>query len=504
MKDNPISRHFDTEHLKEDLGKRSVRGGAITGAAQVVKFSITLASTVLLARLLDPEDYGLIAMVAPVTGFLALFKDLGLSLATIQRDKISHGQVSNLFWVNVTASMLLLVIAAGCAPLLASFYEDPRLAGVTIALSMTFLLGGLAAQHQALLQRQMHFGKLASIEITSLVLAVSAAVLGALWGWQYWSLVIMTLTQAGAYAALCWVTSGWLPGLPSRDTGVRQMLAFGGHYTGFNVVNYFARNIDNVLIGKIWGDFPLGLYSRAYTLLLLPLSQINGPISAVAIPSLSRLANEPDRYRRYFLKVLRIMTSLSMPIVILLTINADLIVHLALGEKWSGAAPIFQCLGIAGLVQTSYTSLGWILVSLGQTRRLFLYAMVACPLTVAAIFAGLPWGALGVATGYSAISLLLFLPGVVYTTWHTPIRVGAFFACLLPGLFAGVLAAMGSLIGSMLAPENMIAIDVLARGSLAILFWVAANLMMGGIRQPFGPFQEVLGLLRASRNESAA
>ena len=293
---------FDTEYLKADLKGRSVRGGAVTMAGQGVRFFLQMGSTVVLARLLTPQDFGLIAMVTAVTGFVMMFKDMGLSMATVQRAEVNHAQISTLFWINVTLSLGVMLVTAALAPAIAWFYGEPRLTWITLALAGAFIFGGLTIQHQALLRRNMRFGTLALIGIISMVMGIVAAIIAAWYGAGYWALVIMQLAGAITGAIAVWVVCGWRPGLPVRRSGVREMLAFGGNLTGFNVINYFARNADNLLIGKFWGSGPLGLYSKAYGLLMLPLRQINAPLSAVAIPALSRLKDEPERYRNYYIK----------------------------------------------------------------------------------------------------------------------------------------------------------------------------------------------------------
>src|SRR5439155_16698701 len=145
------------------LKGRTIASGAVTLSAQGCKFLLNLVSTMVLARLLTPRDFGLFAMVATITGFLRVFKDAGLSVATVQRERITHAQVSNLFWINVVVSALSAFILAGLAPVIARFYHNPRVVSVTVLLSATFLISGSTVQHQALLKRQMRFKALAVV-----------------------------------------------------------------------------------------------------------------------------------------------------------------------------------------------------------------------------------------------------------------------------------------------------------------------------------------------------
>jgi len=308
---NKHTELFDTKHLHRDLKGHAVRSGAVTMISQGAQFVLQLGSTMILARLLTPGDFGLVTMVVALTNFAALFKDLGLSMATIQRAEINHDQVSSLFWVNVGISLLATVVVASAAPLISSFYQEPRLLPITLILSSTFLLGGLAVQHQALLRRQMRFKSLAVVQILSGALSVITAVSLA-WFWRdtdhaYMALIWMQVVRASVLALGMWIFCSWVPGLPSRGSGVRSMLSYGADVTGFNIMNYWTRNLDRVLIGKFCGASQLGFYAKAYQFLIFPINQLRAPIFSVATPVLSSLQKDPDNYRRYMQRLMSIL-----------------------------------------------------------------------------------------------------------------------------------------------------------------------------------------------------
>ena len=335
LKNSPPStdpeEHFRTEHLKTDLKGRSVRGGAVTLIAQVCKFVLQIGSTAILARLLTPQDYGLIGMTVAVTGFVSMFKDMGLSMATIQKAEINHRQISTLFWVNVGLSLATLLVTAAIAPAVALFYGEPKLTSITIVSAIGFIFGGLTVQHQALLNRQMRFTALAIIDITSMLVGTIVAIVLAWYGVGYWALVIMQLAIALSTTLGVWLVCHWRPSLPALDSGIGEMLTFGGNITGFSIINYFARNLDNVLIGRFWGAGELGLYSKAYQLLLLPINQINSPIAAVAIPALSRLVDSSERYTAAYVRIVEKVALLTIPIMLFMIGSSDWLVLLLLG-----------------------------------------------------------------------------------------------------------------------------------------------------------------------------
>ncbi len=405
---------FATAHLADDLRGRALRGGAVTLIGQGAILCLQVGSTMVLARLLTPSVFGLIAMMTAVTGFLALFKDLGLSTATVQKRQVTHDEVNLLFWVNVTVSGVLMIVVAALGPALALLYREPALTLITAVMSIGFLFDGLGVQHAALLQRQMRFLALTVIQVSSMAISVAVAIVMALCGTGYWALVAMSIVTAAAATAGYWVACSWRPGRPRRAAGVREMLAFGGYLTGFNTVNYFARNMDNVLIGWRWGAGPLGLYSRAYSILMMPLQQINAPAATVAVPAMSRLQDEPDRYRRAYREVLGKLTLITAPLVAFLTATSGWTIAIVLGPKWHGAAAIFAWLGIAALVQPVANTTGWLFITQHRTREFFHWGLIGSAMSVASFVIGLPHGPVGVAAAYAISGLAIRTPFLVW------------------------------------------------------------------------------------------
>lgn len=437
-------RHFRTDHLKSDLRGRSIRGGAVTVMAQVCGFLLQMGSTIVLARLLTPQDYGLVGMVTAVTGFIALFKDLGLSMATVQRAEINHSQVSTLFWVNIALSLFLTVVTAALAPTIAWFYSEPRLIWITLVLASGYIFSGLGVQHAALLNRQMRYRALVITDMIALVVSIAVAIVSAWFGASYWALVLMPITKGLVNSAGDWIMCGWRPGRPNwRSSGVGSMLAFGSNLTGSQTITYLCRNLDNVLIGRYWGSQELGLYAKAYQLLVLPLIAINSPIRNVAIPTLSRLVDSPERYKQAYLRILEKIVMLTMPIVAYLIATSDWLVLFLLGPQWSEASQIFRLLSIIAFVQPVGYTIGWLFISQGRTWEMFKFGMMNGAITIASIIVGLPWGAAGVAATFSITGLCIITP---LSYWYVgsagPIRTGDFYRTMAPSLCASLCALL--------------------------------------------------------------
>jgi polysaccharide transporter, PST family len=382
------------------------RGAVAMGLAQGLKFVTQILSVVVLSRLLSPSDFGIMAMVAPVFAFITLFQDLGLTQATIQKTDIRHDEVNYLFWLNVGISLCLAVLLITVAPLIAWFYDEERIRPLVAALSIQLLFYGLAAQHSALISRRMDFGRLATIDVLGVVVTFLASIAWTFVDHSFWALYVGTLVGAVFNAACLWANSKWRPSFPSRVKGIEQLVRFGAGITGFNFANYFYRNLDNILIGRFWGEAQLGLYDRAYKLLLFPLSQVISPLARVMIPALSSLKNEPDRYRNAYQRVVPLLLIIALPGVSFVAVMADVVIPLILGVQWRDSAPIFTALAFAGLLQPLNSPAGWLFVSQGRSGEFMQWGMIAAVTAIIAFAVGLPYGALGVAIAYSVSEYL--------------------------------------------------------------------------------------------------
>jgi O-antigen/teichoic acid export membrane protein len=447
---NSREEYFQTDHLQADLGARTARGGAVSMASHSLRFVITIAATSVMARLLRPADYGLIGMVAFFTGFVSIFKDLGLSIATIQKSEVSYDQVSTLFWFNLVFSVVITGLTIALSPVISWFYGDPRLVAITAVTAIGFVLGGLTVQHEALLRRQMRFFSLVSIALLSTVVGYIVGIFMAWRGFSYWSLVYSQLALLLTNTIGVWLMCRWRPGLPKRNSGVRSMIAFGRNFTGFSVINYFSRNLDNLLLGKVWGATELGLYNRAYQLMTLPIDQINEPITSVAIPALSRLNDSNERYRQAYLRMLEKIAMFTMPAIAFMMATSDWIVQLVLGPQWAATSRIFLLLGITGMFQPIANTSGWLFLTQGRSRDMFHWGLISGPLTMGSIVLGLPWGAVGVATSY-ALTRVLFTDPLLF--WFVgrkgPVRTRDFYRTIAPFTLASLAAlAVSSVIRS--------------------------------------------------------
>ena len=439
---NPTgNEYFDTEHLTNTIARRTARGGVVTIISHGLKFVVSIFATAVLARLLTPQDYGLVGMVAVFTGFVAMFKDAGLSLATVQRAEISYEQISTLFWVNVTLSAAITLLMFVLAPAIGWFYSEPRLVLITIVTAAGFIFGGLAVQHEALLKRQMRFYALSVIAFLSMVVGYAVGIILAWRGVGYWALVFSQLALLASNLLGVWIVCRWRPGRPQRNTGVRSMLSFGGNVTGYALINYLSNNSGNLLVGRVFGPLSLGLYTKAAQLLSLPTEQINEPLATVSIPALSRLADSPDRYRQAYLRIMEKVIMVTMPAIALMMATSDWVVRIILGTQWMESSKLVVFMGVAALFQPVMATAGWLLVSQGRVRDMLRWSFINAPISIGAIVVGLPWGVVGVAVSWSIAKIFVVNPLLFWFVGRKgPVRMGDFYRLLAPFTGASVVS----------------------------------------------------------------
>ena len=438
----PVSKTHVGESDYNALKVRSALGGAYTFASRGGSLAVQILATIVLARLVSPEDFGLVAMVTAITGFALIFKDLGLSTAAIQAPSLSRSQSSNLFWCNTVLGLVLTLILIVASPIIALVYHDRRLIPITCGLSSCFLISALSIQHQALLRRELEFGKLALVEFGSIVCG-SLLGFGLAWfGASYWALVGMQIARAAFNALQTFLAYPWRPAAFQRNQGTWSMVRFGSHLVAFDAVNYLSRNLDKVLIGRFAGAETVGFYGKAYELLLFPVAQVRAPIVGIALPILSKLQDQPREYASYFTAICSLVATLSIPLIAWMAVAARSLILFFLGKPWLPAVDYFQILAIAGLFQPTVGILGVLLVSSGRSRRYFFWGLWHSSLMVSAFVIGAFWGAKGVAVAYAVANILVVIPSVLFCVAGSPVRAHAILGTLLSPVAFSVLAGL--------------------------------------------------------------
>jgi O-antigen/teichoic acid export membrane protein len=424
------------------LKEKTIRAGTAKLSAQAGRALIRLGSIVVLARLLDPSEFGLVAMVTVLTGVFEIFATGGLSAATVQREEVSDEQISTLFWVNMAIGLLIAGLCLFAAPLLKAFYHEPKTAYIIAALAPAFIFTAAGVQHVALLQKELRFAALSALEVGGEIVAACVGIGMALAGWGYWALVGSALALPLFVTIGAWLATGWIPGWPRHDGTVASMLRFGGTVTLNSLVVYVAYNFEKLLLGRYFGTDALGLYGRAYELINVPTRILNSAIGGVAFSALSRLQSDPIRFKSYFLKGYSLVLSLTLPTTIFCAVLADDIILVVLGPKWTEATLIFQLLAPTILVFGIINPFAWLLQSTGLHQRSLNTSFVIAPLAIGSYLVGIPFGPSGVAAAYSTAMSLWMVPHAIWCVHRTPISLKDLLPSVARPMLSGTAAAV--------------------------------------------------------------
>lgn len=473
-----------TDHLLLDIGTHAISGGFVTVGAQAAKFVLNLTAAAVLARLLTPREFGLVGMVLGITGLVGLFKELGLSTATVQRDTITQQQISNLFWINVFVSGFLTVITFGLAPLIARFYHDPRVTGIMMVLSLTFVLTGSTVQHLALLTRQMRFRAIAVIEVISMLVSFASACCLAKLGFGYWALVAQQVVDAATSFVLTWHTSGWRPGMPKRNSGVRPMLSFGAHLTIADFIGLLMINSDSILVGRVFGAEPLGFYTRAKVLLARPLQQVLIPINAVLTPVLSRLQSDSERYRRSFMHAYETLALITFSFAAMCLALATPLVLVILGPKWKGVIPLFSAFAIVAISSPLADVALWLFQSQGRGREQLHNHALGGAVNLASYGIGLHWGPLGVIVALAITSITIRMPITYYLAGRRgPVATGDLWTAFFSHLPCWGTVYLATTLGQMVLKDAAPIVQLLVCGPIGLGAGAVLALMFRRPRQ---------------------
>ncbi|MDQ6662741.1 MAG: lipopolysaccharide biosynthesis protein [Chloroflexota bacterium] len=363
----------------------------------------------ILARLLTPDEFGLVAMATSIIGVAEIIRDFGLSSAAIQASELNDSERTNLFWVNLLIGAICGIAAAACSGLIANIYGQPLVATIVLSLSWLLLVSGANTQFRAELSRELRFRALAMTDVVAQVCSVGVAIAAAAMGAGYWSIVLQQIVLVVVTFVSNFVMCRWRPRWYRRDVSIRRFLRFGGGVVGTQAIGYAVNNVDNVAIGAVWGAAPLGVYGRAYQLLLVPLEQINAPMTNVVLPVLSRVRDDKQKFVSYLLRAQLVNCYILGTGFAFAAGLASPLVALIFGSQWFAVTPIFAILAIGGIFRGLTQVMYWIFLACDQTGAQFRLYLYTRPVMVGLILAGLPWGPVGVAVGHSIAFMLYWL-----------------------------------------------------------------------------------------------
>lgn len=451
--------------MSGSLSSRVRTGIAWTGIFRLVMQLINTGSQVVLARLLLPTDYGLVALTGVVVSFAGMLTQLGLAAAVVQSRRVTERLLSTAFWLNVISGIAVTGAVIAVAPLIADFYGDERVTDLLRVSALTFTVS-CAAVHSALLQRSLQFKKLGSLEVLGAAIGLGATIVLAWRGFGAYSLVLGPLLQTTLMTGVFWWRVRWLPRTFMHRRELGELWRFGGGLTGSNILNFCSRNADTVLLGRFVGAGDLGLYSRSYSLMMAPLSQVTGVITRVLLPAFAEMQHDLPRLRRAWLATVRASFAVGLPVSLGVAVSAPAFVETLYGARWLGMATVLTLLSASVPPQLIGRNLGPVYQAMGRTGLQFRISIWTTLGTVGAIVAGLPWGITGVALALAIKSWVAFPVPLVPMMRMIGLRAGEMWAALRPLVLAGAVMVVLAL-GARLACEGLPSWIVLSAQTLS-------------------------------------
>jgi PST family polysaccharide transporter len=429
-------------------------GWTLTGQSgqQLLRLGVMIA----LSRLLVPRDFGLVAMVATITGFATVFTEAGIAGALIQRRTLTRAQTATAGWLTLVLGIGFAGLTAAAAPLIAGFFHRHELRALTIGFAIDFLLRAPGIVPEALLARSMRFGRLVTVELVGITVGGAAAIVHAAVRPSPWPAITFFLVTDLVTTVLLVLASPYPFAVKPDRTALSDLWAFSGGQLGYSVFNYWSRNADNLLIGKVVGTVALGVYSRCYLILLFPVQQVAQVVNRVMFPAMATVQDDHARIRSAYLRTIGVVGVLVFPATALLFAAANPIVIGLLGEKWRAAIPVLRVFAAVAAIQSIGTTTGWLYQVTGHTRRMFRVTVVLTVLVIAAFAIGVQWGLMGVVYSYLVWNCISLPANVVYGGRAVSLSIGRVFRevavpFVMSLVLAGVLAGLGVAVAP--APE---------------------------------------------------
>lgn len=400
------------------LKTQTIRGIKWTSLARGSQQILQIVITVVLARLLAPEDFGILAMAVVFTGLIAVFNDFGIGSAVIQNQELTKEELSSIFWFSVCIGLIATLFTVAISPLIAKFYQKDILVPVISLMSLGFFFTACSTIQQSILMKEMNFKKIAYIEICATFIGGVVAITLAYRGCGVWSLAWQSITSILITTTLLWLGSRWVPSLTFKFRDMGAILRFSLNLMGFRVFDYFSSNVDYLLIGRFLGAEALGYYTLAYRLMLTPLENMSRVVARVLFPAFSSIQQDDERFRNAYLRSTKFIAFVSFPVLLGLFAVADELVVTLFGPSWEPAVFLIKILCIAGVFQSIGSTVGQIYLAKGKTDWMFGWSLISTVVFVGAIFLGISWGLHGVAVAYTIAALML-----VYPNFAIPFRL---------------------------------------------------------------------------------
>lgn len=459
------------------LKNQTLKGIAFLGAGKSLGRVISFVNTLILARLLMPEDYGLMAMAMVVIGFVGFFNDVGLGSAIIQRKDINQNQLSDVFFFSLIISCLLSAAMYFVSPSVAGFYENDKITPILQVISVTFILGALKTVSEALMVKEMKFKYLSGIEFLTIIIQCAVTLLYAYWGHKTWALVYGLLAASTVKLVLTCILAKWKPSFHFNLKESISLLTFGATVTYSRVTWFLYTNSQTLILGKLVGDKKTGVFSMAQTFADLPTAHITNLVIQVASPLFSKLQDDLNALNYALIRLTAGLSLLTFPVLVGMLLTADQMIPVVLGDNWIEVAPVMQLLCVMALIKSIDPLLTQAFISIGKAKLTAYYTSICAVVIPTAIIIGtLTNGVIGAAASMAIVypfllGILLFLAKKHFNLplkEYTKAIITPITGCLF--MSTTVLGAMFTPIGQLDIASLLIAKIVI--GVVSYAFWI--------------------------------
>lgn len=507
MKENKNIFNSDIFFKKDNFSsieKLALTGGATSLITRALGLLMHFISVIVLARLLSPDDFGVYAMASVFISIFFVFQDVGLTDATIQAKYLDHEILSTLFWINFIIGIIIAVFLSLSAPLAAIFFNRKELLPIIIVSATEFIFWGLSFQHTAFMKRNLLFTQVNVISIISYFLGLCLAIIAALLGLRYWSLVIRGIVTALATSVMTLFVCKWRPGKPAKSPEVKSLIRFGINSVGYYIINYFSNNLDKTIIGKKFGAAQLGYYSRAFYIAVTPSSTVSQSLFHVAVSALSKIREDKLKFRKYYHTSLQLLSLFGMPFTALLVILNKEIVYILLGPKWALTAKYFAILGLSAGFNIIYQTSSWLHVSLGHSDRWLKWGFISSAIMISGFFIGLLFGMDGIAWAYSILIISFSVPSILYAGKPISITLSLIGNAIKNHILATIIS--GFLIWqikiNLIDHLSIILKLFLTLASFIPLYLLVLMILYGGMNQILEPIKQIITIIYKRNTKS--
>jgi lipopolysaccharide exporter len=445
------------------LRSQTFSGVRWTTFSSLGRTALQIVQVAILARLLTPADFGLFAVVLAIMAFLQIFADAGISNAIIHYQDITQKQLSSLYWLNVSASLLLATLVAVTSPWLSNWYHEPLLQYLLMLAATTLVASSLGQQIKVVAQKNLLFAKLAKVELIAAFFGFIAAICLAWLDAGVFSMIIGSLVTAVISSLLLWalLSEGWRPKLRLQLGEIRKFLKFGAYMVGNNLANTFNMQIDILLGTRLLGAQLIGMYSLPKELSLRIAGVINPIITQVGLPIMASAQGNTPLLKRIYLQTIRMTASINFPAYVSLAIFAPEIVRLILGEKWLPAIPLLQIFACWALLRSIGNPAGILLMARGRADLSFKWNMLLLLIMPPTIWIGSQFGIMGMAVAMATIGVVLYIP-----SWYFLIRplcgatLGEYSMQMAVPLVLSILAGVISYLSVYFWEDNLLRLSI--------------------------------------------